>query len=281
MSKSASPFWCHIKFLYDEWQNGRIADNDYHARLINSFAQRIHKKRQNEPVFGRRVVPLVKKPADSPSKGFLKEFYRTYADEKYIKHEIGSLRLRPKIDRLERRIRGKKADFFIYRGDIVSTQSLRTNITCFGQVADIYIDEDSGYFASLTWLEPKLSNQRPEHFSPEKFKLYFKDEQLYPLEMLEFVEHRPKLKAYQKQYTAYRQIHRKYRKQLQRRIQKLKYQRERDREALRPEVAAGEPYRKPNPLWIERRERFCRNKSGFIVIKEVLKAGKQAKDAFL
>lgn len=109
-------FWQHIRFLYDECKKGDLTLNDYHARLLNAFIKRIRKRHRKEPICSRRIIADPNKRSGFPRKEFLEGFYRTYGDDKYIKHEIASLRLRPKIDRLERRIRGKKADFFIYKG---------------------------------------------------------------------------------------------------------------------------------------------------------------------
>ena len=146
-------------------------------------------------------------------------------------------------------------------------------------------------------MEPTPDNFHPEYFDGEKFNPFFRDEQLYPLDNLDFVQHRPPLEPYQKNYNIYRHIQRKvcpilgnfktlifvfqYRKQLRQKLKKIAHQKERDLEASRPEVIAARKYQEFNPMWIERRERIYRNKSGFVMIKDVLKAGKQTKDVLI
>jgi len=290
--KSSEAFWNHIKELHNDWKSGKLEYDVYYEKLIDDFTWAEKWLSDFDPIYYRRKVEVSteEKPL-FPSKKFLDSFYNTYSRHKDIKHEIVNPRLLPQIDRLSPKKRGNIKDYVVVRGDIIGVKSRRTCLPTFAQIDNIYVDENTKQYASLIWLKKKdedstempyrtrnTSSSGNTSFDAKLYERAYCDEQLHPLENLTFECHRPKLLEFQDEPVIQKFIFKQYRKVLRKNIRFLNSKRRRDLEARRPEEELTRMPRKPGKFWIEKREAFVRNKSGFLVVKQVLRAGKQTKD---
>ncbi|KAE9551882.1 hypothetical protein FO519_004904 [Halicephalobus sp. NKZ332] len=292
--KDSTAFWEHIDGLFKDWKSGKMEYETYYEELVENFTWAEKWISDFDPISYRRKVEEVisKEKPLFPSKKFLDSFYKTYNYEKTIKHELVNPRLLPQIDRLSPKKRGTIKDYVVVKGDIVGVKSRRTCLPTFAQIENIYVDENTKQYASLIWLRRKTEDDDTRvqdrgkmlsfddtSFDPKNFERAFCDEKLHPLENLTFECHRPKLLEFQDEPTVQKLVFKQYRKVLKKNIKFLNSKRRRDLEARRPEEELTRVPRKPCKFWIEKREAFTRNKSGFLVVKQVLRAGKQTKDA--